>query len=268
MFLWRQQLCFLKQKDKENLVNMKVLGIDIGGSGIKAAIVDTKTGELISERHRISTPKPATPKAVAAVVKEMVAHFKWKGIVGCCFPTIVVDGQCKHRGNLSEEWIDVKIDKLFKKTCDGLPFYVSNDADLAGLAEMSLGAGKKVKGKVFVITIGTGIGSGLFYNGHLIPNVELGRTYHTNGEIIEKFVADSARKREGLSLQEWAKRFDLFLKHIKTLHTPELFILGGGISKKFELFKDDLTVDIPIQVAQFKNNAGIIGAALYAKKKN
>tara|TARA_B110000090_G_C13332343_1_gene427804 strand:- start:520 stop:1266 length:747 start_codon:yes stop_codon:yes gene_type:complete len=247
---------------------MNVLGIDIGGSGIKAAIVNTKTGELISERHRISTPKPASPKAVAKVVKEMVAHFDWEGIVGCCFPTIVVDGQCKHKGNLSEEWVAVKIDKLFKKTCDGLPFYVSNDADLAGLAEMSLGAGENVKGKVFVITIGTGIGSGLFYNGKLIPNVELGRIYHTNGEIIEKHVADSARKREGLSLEEWAKRFDQFLKHIKTLHTPKMFILGGGISKKFDQFKSYLTVDIPVKPAQFRNNAGIIGAALYAKKKD
>ena len=246
---------------------MKVLGIDIGGSGIKAAIVDTKTGELISERHRINTPKPATPKAVAKVVKEMVTHFDWEGIVGCCFPTIVVDGQCRHKGNLSQEWVDVRIDQLFQKTCDGLPFYVSNDADLAGLAEMTLGAGKDTNGKVFVITIGTGIGSGLFYNGKLIPNVELGRVYHTDGEIIEKHVADSARKRDNLSLEEWTKRFDLFLNHVKTLHTPEMYILGGGISKKFDQFKRYLTDDIPIKVAQFKNNAGIIGAALYAKKK-
>ena len=247
---------------------MKVLGIDIGGSGIKAAIVNTKTGELISERHRINTPKPATPKAVATIVKEMIAHFEWDGIVGCCFPTIVVDGQCKHKGNLSEEWLDVKIDKLFKKACNGLPFYVSNDADLAGLAEISFGAGKNIKGKVFVITIGTGIGSGLFYNGKLIPNVELGRIYHTNGEIIELHVADSARKRDDLSLEEWAKRFNVFLNHVKTLHTPKMYILGGGISKKYDQFKEFLTVDVDIKVAKFKNNAGIIGAALHAKKNN
>ena len=247
---------------------MEVLGIYIGGTGIKAAIVETKTGELISKRHRIDTPKPATPEAVSKVVKEMVSYFEWKGIVGCCFPTIVVDGQCKHPGNLSKQWVDVKIDKLFQKTCDGLPFYVSNDADLAGLAEMKLGAGKNNKGKVFVITIGTGIGAGLFYNGKLIPNVELGRIYHTDGEIIEKFAADSVRKKEGLSLKQWAKRFDLFLIHIKTIHTPRLFILAGGITKKFKKFKGHLTVDTPIKVAKFKNNAGIIGAALYAKKKN
>ena len=247
---------------------MIVLGIDIGGSGIKAAIVNTITGELLSERHRIDTPKPSKPKAVAKVIKEIIKHFDWKGPVGCCFPTIIVDGQCKHHGNLSKEWVGVKVDKLFKKECNGIPFYVSNDADLAGVAEMNLGAGKDKKGKVFVITIGTGIGSALFYNGKLIPNVELGHIYHTNGEIIEKFASDSARKREELTLTEWAKRFDIFLNHIKIIHTPELFILGGGISKKFDTFKEHLTVDIPLKVAKFKNNAGIIGAAMYARKKS
>ena len=247
---------------------MIVLGIDIGGSGIKAAIVNTITGELLSERHRIDTPKPSKPKAVANVIKEIIKHFDWKGPVGCCFPTIIVDGQCKHHGNLSKEWVGVKVDKLFKKECNGIPFYVSNDADLAGVAEMNLGAGKDKKGKVFVITIGTGIGSALFYNGKLIPNVELGHIYHTNGEIIEKFASDSARKREELTLTEWAKRFDIFLNHIKIIHTPELFILGGGISKKFDIFKEHLTVDIPLKVAKFKNNAGIIGAAMYARKKS
>jgi polyphosphate glucokinase len=247
---------------------MKVLGIDIGGSGIKAAIVNTTTGELLSERHRIDTPKPSEPKAVAKVIKEIIKHFDWRGPVGCCFPTIVVDGQCKHHGNLSKEWVGVKADKLFKKECNGIPFYVSNDADLAGVAEMNLGAGKDKKGKVFVITIGTGIGSALFYKSKLIPNVELGRIYHTNGEIIEKFASDSARKREELTLAEWAKRFDIFLNHIKIIHTPELFILGGGISKKFDDFKEHLTVNVPIKVAKFKNNAGIIGAAMYAHKKS
>lgn len=247
---------------------MKVLGIDIGGTGIKAAIVNTKTGELITERYRISTPKPATPKAVATVIKEMVKHFDYKGTVGCCFPTVVVDGECKQYGNLSKEWLGVNVNKFFKKECNGIPFFVSNDADLAGVAEISLGAGKNVNGKVFVITIGTGIGSGLFYDGKLIPNVELGRMYHTNGEIIEKFAADSARKREDLTLKEWAQRFDIFLNYINIIHTPELIILGGGISKKYDEFKNQFTIDVPIKVAKFKNNAGIIGAAMYASKKS
>lgn len=246
---------------------MKILGIDIGGSGIKAAIVDTQNGELLSERHRIKTPKPATPNAVSKVVKEMVKYFDWKGAVGCCFPTIIVDGQCKHHGNLSKEWLDVKVNEIFEKECEENAFYISNDADLAGIAEVNLGAGKGIKGKVIVITLGTGIGSGLFYDGQLIPNLELGHIYHTNGEIIEKFAADSARKRENLSLEEWAKRLDIFLRHVKILHTPTMYILGGGISKKYDKYKDHLTVDVPIEVAKFKNNAGIIGAAIFASKK-
>ncbi|WP_373943344.1 ROK family protein [Polaribacter sejongensis] len=173
---------------------MKVLGIDIGGSGIKAAIVNTKTGELLSERHRIDTPKPATPEAVAKVVNEMVDHFNWKKAIGCSFPTTIVNGKCIHPGNLSEKWLNVKVDKLFRKECK-LPFYVSNDADLAGLAEVSLGAAKKEKGVVIMVTIGTGIGSGLFFNGNLIPNLEIGKMLHTDGEIIEFYTADSVRKK-------------------------------------------------------------------------
>ncbi len=245
---------------------MKVLGIDIGGTGIKAALVDTKTGELLTERHRIPTPKPATPEAVAKVVKEMVIHFNWKKAVGCSFPTTIVDGKCIHSGNLSKDWLNIKVDKLFKKECK-LPFYISNDADLAGFAEVNLGAGKGKKGVVIVITIGTGIGSGLFYNGKLIPNLEVGKMLHKNGEIIEFYTADSVRKKEDLSLQDWAKRLDFLLDYIRIVYTPSLIILGGGISKKYDKYKDYLTTDVPVKVAEFKNNAGIIGAAMYASKK-
>jgi polyphosphate glucokinase len=244
---------------------MKILGIDIGGTGIKAAIVDTKTGELLSERHRMHTPKPATPEAVAKVVKEMVKHFEWKKAVGCSFPTTLVDGKCIHTGNLSEKWLNVKVDKLFKKECK-LPFYVSNDADLAGLAEVSLGAGKKEKGVVIVITIGTGIGSGLFFNGQLIPNLELGKMLHSDGKIIEYYTADSVRKKEGLTLKKWALRLDELLNYTKIVFSPSLIILGGGISKRFDGFKEFLNADIKVKVAEFKNNAGIIGAAMYAHK--
>ena len=246
---------------------MKTLGIDIGGSGIKGAIVDTKTGELLTERHRIETPKPATPEAIATVVKEMVAHFNWKKAVGCSFPTTIVNGKCIHSGNLSEEWLNVKVDKLFKKECK-LPFYISNDADLAGVAEINLGAGKNEKGVVIVITIGTGIGSGLFYNGKLIPNLEVGKMLHTNGQIIEFHTADSVRKREELTLENWAKRLDTLLEYMRIVYSPNLIVLGGGISKKFDNFKKHLTTDDPIKVAEFKNNAGIIGAAMFASKKS
>lgn len=243
---------------------MKTLGIDIGGSGIKAAIVDTKTGELLSKRHRIATPRPATPEAIAKVIKEMVHHFEWKKVVGCSFPTTVIDGKCIHKGNLSEKWVNVKVDKLFKKECN-LPFYVSNDADLAGVAEVNLGAGKDKKGVIIVITIGTGIGSGLFYNGNLIPNLEIGRMLHTDGKIIEFYTADSVRKKEDLSLKEWALRFDELLAYAKIVFSPSLIILGGGISKKYDDFKEHLTTDVKVKVAHFKNNAGIIGAAMHAR---
>ena len=245
---------------------MKILGMDIGGSGIKAAIVDTKTGELISDRHRIATPKPASPYAVAQVVKEMINHFNWEKAVGCSFPTTIIDGKCIHSGNLSEEWKNVHVDDYFKDACN-VPFYISNDADLAGLAEITLGAGKRKKGLVLVITIGTGIGSGLFYNGKLIPNLEIGKLLHRDGEIIEFFCADSIRKKEELTLQEWALRFDILLQYIKTIFSPNLIIIGGGISKKYNKFKQYLNTDVKIKVAKFKNNAGIIGAAMYARKK-
>ena len=245
---------------------MKILGMDIGGSGIKAAIVDTKTGELISDRHRIATPKPATPDAVAEVVKEMINYFNWNKAVGCSFPTTIIDGKCIHSCNLSTKWKNIQVDDFLKNICE-LPFYISNDADLAGMAEVTLGAGKGKKGVVLVITIGTGIGSGLFYNGKLIPNLEIGKLLHKDGEIIEFFCADSIRKKEELTLEEWALRFDILLQYTKTIFSPNLIILGGGISKKYDKFKQYLCTDVKIKVAKFKNNAGIIGAAMYAVKK-
>ena len=245
---------------------MKILGMDIGGSGIKAAIVDTKTGKLISDRYRIATPKPATPEAITKVVKEMITHFNWEKAVGCSFPTTIIDGKCIHSGNLSEKWKNVQVDDYFEDACN-VPFYISNDADLAGLAEITLGAGKGKKGLVLVITVGTGIGSGLFYNGKLIPNLEIGKLLHKDGKIIEFFCADSIRKKEELTLEEWALRFDVLLQKIKILFYPNLIILGGGISKKYDKFKQYLSTDVKIKVAKFKNNAGIIGAAMYASKK-
>jgi len=245
---------------------MELLGIDIGGSGIKAAIVDINTGELVTERHRIPTPKPATPDAVAKVIKQMTEHFNWDKAVGCSFPTTIINGKCKHSGNLDKSWKGVQVDELFESKC-GVPFYISNDADLAGVAEMNLGAGKGEKGVAIVITIGTGIGSGLFMDGKLVPNLEIGKLLHTNGEIIEFYTADSVRKKEDLSIKRWAKRFDKLLKQVKLIFSPEVIILGGGISKKYDTFKEYLTADVRIKVAQFRNNAGIIGAAMYASKR-
>ena len=247
---------------------MEILGLDVGGSGIKGAIVDTEQGELVTDRFRIDTPKPATPKSVAETVEEIVNHFKWKDFVGCSFPAVIINGKTMTAGNISDKWIGTQADELFSKHCDGLKFYLGNDADLAGVAEMEFGAAKGLKGKVMMITVGTGLGTGLFYNGQLIPNMELGHILYKDGEPVERYAADSARKREDLSMKEWAKRFDYYLHHLVRVMAPDHFILGGGISKKYNKFKDYLTVDIPIKVAESRNHAGIIGAALYAGVMN
>lgn len=242
---------------------MGTLGIDIGGSGIKGAIVDTVSGELRSERVRIATPQPATPDRIADVVNELVGELDYSGPVGCSFPTVVVNGQARTAGNIDTSWRGIPVDELFEKST-GMPFVVYNDADVAGIAEMTLGAGRGLSGTVVLITIGTGLGSGVFHNGMLIPNIELGRMPGKDGEPIEFYAGDKARKQNGLSWAEWGTRFDYFLQRVARVCTPEHFILGGGASKKLEKFADQLTGDTPIRVAQFGNNAGIIGAAIAA----
>ncbi len=239
----------------------EVLGIDIGGSGIKAALVDCESGELRSERLRVETPRPATPESVAAAVNELVSQLDYSGPVGCCFPTIVVDGRAKSASNMGPEWIDVAIDETFS-AATGLPFTVLNDADASGMAEMRLGAGVGLGGTVIKITIGTGIGSALFHDGQLIPNLELGHMAGKDGEVFEKWASDRARKTEELSWEEWGGRVDRFLLRAARVCTPDHFILGGGVSKKYESYRDYLTVKTPIRVAKFLNNAGIVGAAM------
>lgn len=241
---------------------MEVLGIDIGGSGIKGAIVNINSGELVSERHRIPTPKPASPANVADCIKKMVDHFQWKGKVGSGFPTPLSHGKCQSGGNLHQKWKGVQVNELFKNST-GLDFTVINDADAAALAEMSFGAGKDKQGLVAVITIGTGIGSGLFFNGQLIPNTELGHVTYKN-ESFEKYAADSIRKAEGLSYSKWAKRLNKYFKHVELILSPDLFILGGGASKKLHKIKEHLQISTPIIPAENKNEAGIIGAAMAA----
>jgi len=241
---------------------MEVLGIDIGGSGIKGAIVNTKTGQLISDRFRVPTPDPSTPKRIAQTVHLLINHFNWTGKVGCSFPTVIKNGKSYTSGNIHAQWVGVQIDDLFSTECNGIPFVIGNDADLAGIAEIKLGAGKGLNGKVIMVTIGTGLGTGIFYNGQLIPNFELGRIYHTDGRLIEFFAGNAARKQEGLTLKKWAKRFDIFLNHVARVCAPDHFIVGGGLSKKYDQFNDYLTVDVPVTPAKFRNNAGIIGAAV------
>jgi polyphosphate glucokinase len=241
----------------------KALGIDIGGSGIKGALVDTASGELASERLRIPTPRPATPNAVAETVGQLVSEFNYAGPVGCCFPTVVVDGVAKSASNMGEEWKDLAVDKTFS-AATGLAFTVLNDADAAGMAEMRLGAGVDLEGLVIAITVGTGIGSALFYRQQLIPNLELGHMAGKDSVPIERWASDRARKEEDLSWEEWAARFDTFLSRAARVCTPDHFILGGGASKKYDKFRDMITVPTPIHVAHFRNDAGIIGAAMAA----
>ena len=242
---------------------MDILGIDIGGTGIKGAPVDIITGELTAERFRVPTPKPAKPDSVADSVKILVDHFNWNGSIGCGFPTVVNNGMSVTKSNIHKSWVGTQVDKLFGDRT-GLPVTVINDADAAGLAEMTFGAGKGKTGLVITVTIGTGLGTGVFFDGKLIPNFELGRVFYKNGELIEYFAADSARKKENLSYKVWGKRFNKFLKHTNRIMSPDLFIIGGGASKKLDLFENQITVDVPLMVAEKRNNAGIIGAALAA----
>jgi polyphosphate glucokinase len=240
---------------------MEVFGIDIGGSGIKGAPVNIETGELTAERVRLPTPFPSKPAEVAKAVKEILDHFDWKGPVGCGFPTVIANGKAKGHSNMDPEWVGVQIDQLFSEKT-GLKFKVVNDADAAGLAEMKFGAGQGRTGLVFVLTLGTGIGSGVFFNGELLPNFELGRLLYTNGKPIEYYASDAARVRKDLSYKKWGKRIDVFLHHVVRLFSPDLIILGGGASKKFHKFAGLLSVDVPIIVAETRNEAGIIGAAM------
>jgi polyphosphate glucokinase len=239
----------------------ETLGIDIGGSGMKGALVNTASGELASDRLRIPTPKPATPSAVAETVRQLVSEFDYSGSVGCCFPTIVVDGVAKSASNMGEDWRNLAVDETFSAATD-LPFTVLNDADAAGMAEMRLGAGVELDGLAITLTVGTGIGSALFYRGQLIPNLELGHMAGKGGISIEKWASDRARKEEDLSWEEWGARFDAFINRAARVCSPDHFILGGGVSKKYDKFRDVLTVATPIHLARFRNNAGIIGAAM------
>jgi polyphosphate glucokinase len=242
---------------------MAVLGIDIGGSGIKGAVVDTDTGEFLADRYRIATPEGARPDEVAKVVKKVTKHFAWKGPIGCCFPASIQHGIARTAANVDKSWIGTNAERLFSEAT-GCPVRVLNDADAAGLAEMRFGAGKGIGGLVLIVTIGTGLGTALFTDGVLVPNTELGHI-EMNGKDAELQAADSARKREDLSWEAWSKRFDQYLNTMRALLWPDLIILGGGASKKLDKFSRYLTVDTPVVPAATLNDAGIIGAALAAE---
>ena len=242
---------------------MKILGIDIGGSGIKGAPVDLEKGELTEERLRIPTPQPATPAAIATTVAEIVRHFNWRGPVGCGLPAVVQNGIARTAANIDTGWIGTDADQLISEAT-GCPVTVCNDADAAGMAEMQFGVGQNRDGTVLLITVGTGLGSALFRDGVLVPNTELGHL-EMDGAIAEKVASGGARKQLELSYKDWAKRFDRYLHLVQGLFWPDLFIIGGGISKKHEKFFPYLTIDSEILPARLRNNAGIVGAALASK---
>ena len=251
---------------------MEILGIDIGGSGIKGATVDVQTGELTAERHRISTPQPATPEQVAEVVEEVVRHFEWEGLIGCALPARVKRGVAQTAANIDESWIGTDAEKLLAEKT-GCPTVVLNDADAAGVAEMAFGAGRdRGDDLVVLLTFGTGIGSALFNEGRLVPNTEFGHVFlsgQKKGKDAEDYAADSARKADDLSWKEWAERVQEYLDHIEFILSPDLIILGGGVSKpkKAEKYLDLLETKADLMPAELQNEAGIVGAAYRARTR-
>jgi polyphosphate glucokinase len=244
---------------------MQILGIDVGGSGIKGAPVDTATGNLMAERVRIKTPKEAEPQPVAEVAAEIARTFEWKGSIGIGFPAPIKGGVAMMAANVSEKWVGTNADDLFTKVT-GCDCTMINDADAAGLAEMEFGAGQGQPGTVIMITLGTGIGTAIFHRGKLLPNTEFGHL-EMDGREAEQRASDAARQREDLSWKKYAKRLNSYLEEMEKLFWPNLFIIGGGISKKAEKYIPLLTIETPVVPAQFLNEAGIVGAALAARTK-
>jgi polyphosphate glucokinase len=246
-------------------VGKKAVGIDIGGTGIKAAVVDIKKGELVSDRVRVETPAGGEPEAIAQTCKTMLEKL---GVasknypVGICFPAVVKHGFTQSAANVSKRWIGLNADELFDKTLDRHT-HVINDADAAGLAEVKFGAGKGSHGLTIMTTLGTGIGTALFYNGVLIPNAELGHL-EIEGVDYETKAAYSAMEREELSFEAWAERLQKYYSTLERLLVPDLLIVGGGISKNHEKFLPHLRLKTRIVPATTKNSAGIIGAASLA----
>jgi polyphosphate glucokinase len=244
---------------------VEVLGIDIGGSGIKAAPVDVATGTLTSPRVKLLTPHPALPDAVADVARQLVADFGWSGLAGVTFPGVVTSGTIRTAANLGRAWIGLDGRELFGKAT-GLEVTVLNDADAAGVAEMKFGAGVGELGTVLMLTFGTGIGSALFTEGVLVPNTELGHI-EVRGKDAEERASGRVREMNEMSWGKWAGRVDEYLGHLEALISPDLFIIGGGVSAKSEKFLPLITnLRARVVPASLHNNAGIAGAALAAAR--
>ncbi len=244
--------------------HIQVMGIDVGASGIKGGIVDTKTGEMLTERLKLETPHPATPDAIAETFHELIKLHKWNGLIGCGFPAIMKNGVAMSAANIDSSCIGTNFEEVLSEKT-GMPVLTLNDADAAGIAEMRFGAGKGENGLVMIITIGSGLGSSLFMDGKLIPNTELGHLY-LNDMVAEHYASSSAKKRENLDYDVWGARFNEYLVHVNRLFSPDLFILGGGISRKFDRFEAMLDKSLNVVPAELRNRAGTVGAAIYAKE--
>ena len=242
---------------------LRGFGIDVGGSGIKGALVDLNTGQFIGERIRIATPKPATPDAVADVIAEITHRFEWDGPVGITLPSVIQQQTTKTAANIDKSWIGTNVPDLFTHHLPGQEITVVNDADAAGIAELHFGAAKDVEGLIVLLTFGTGIGSAVLYNGILVPNTEFGH-FELDGMDAEAYASAAVRKREDLSWSEWAARVSTMLRGMEKFFWPELIIAGGGISRRYEKWMPDLDIRTPIVPTELRNQAGIVGAAYAA----
>ncbi len=242
---------------------MEILGIDIGGTGIKGAIIDTNTGEMKTERLRIPTPQPATPKAMMETVADLAREFNWSGYIGAGFPAAIKHNIVKTASNIDKTWIGLNAAQEIQKVT-GCKATVVNDVDAAGYAEVNFGAGKGVDGTVIVAAFGTGIGTAIFTEGMLLPNTELGHL-KLRGMIAEHYTSNSAREKEDLSWDKFGKRVNRYLNRLEFLFWPDLIVLGGGVSKKYELYSHMFDLETEVKPAKLKNQAGIVGAAMAAK---
>ncbi|WP_105565174.1 polyphosphate--glucose phosphotransferase [Microbacterium halophytorum] len=247
-------------------ISNRAVGIDVGGTGMKAGIVDLDTGELVTDRVRIPTPEGAHPQDVLDTARELIGMLgdQADGLpLGVCFPAIVKHGRTLSAANISDDWIDFAAEEFFEKGL-GRDIHFVNDADAAGLAELRYGAAKGQKGLTILTTLGTGIGSAFLYEGRLVPNTELGHL-RWKGESIERFASASARERLDLKWKEWAQHLQAFYEHVEFLFSPDLFLVGGGVSKNPEKFMPYLSTRAEMRICEHRNNAGIIGAASLAR---
>jgi polyphosphate glucokinase len=238
------------------------LGIDVGGSGIKAALVDVEDGTLVTERERVDTPQPATPEAVSKSLAEVVAGFDYEGPLGIGFPAVVRNGTVETANNIDPAWIGQPVGEVFS-AATGRATSVINDADAAAIAEERFGAAAGVTGLVLTITFGTGIGSGLLVDGKLVPNLELGQLELEGHVPAERYFSAKARRREDLDWDEWGDRANRFLTHVNGLFSPDLMVIGGGLTKHWEQYAHNFDRELPLTPARMGNNAGLVGAALF-----